>query len=318
MSSDFTKIPRITEPMTMITDYILGIIILYCAWKLYIHAKESSPCSISSTFIKNQMIWKIQLEKKTSSRTHFFFWKLRIIQKYMEEIISQTVAIFSRVQERFITQKVNISLNFESLSKEHLSNLNFLSDRQRALWFWMLGFISCGIGAFGGGISHGFKEFIGDSGVSLSWTLCVYCFGLTTLLNLCGTIFAHASIKWQFPLLTIACLEFLFYSCWMMFHDSFFYVMLNYSSGAIAIIVFELREWKNCTSGSYIIAGIVLTFFAGALQQSGFGFHEHFNHNDIYHIIQMFSMVLLYLGVRRYKFPSPYIALYEVGYIIKN
>jgi hypothetical protein len=38
--------------------------------------------------------------------------------------------------------------------------------------------------------------------------------------------------------------------------------------------------------------------FAGtAVQQSGFSFHKHFNHNDIYHVFQMGSMFLLYKGV---------------------
>ena len=42
------------------------------------------------------------------------------------------------------------------------------------------------------------------------------------------------------------------------------------------------------------------TLRAGAMvQASGFRLHEHFNHNDLYHVIQMVALVLLYRGAKR-------------------
>jgi hypothetical protein len=38
---------------------------------------------------------------------------------------------------------------------------------------------------------------------------------------------------------------------------------------------------------------------AGLVQASGFRLHEHFNHNDLYHVIQTAAVLLLYRGAKR-------------------
>jgi hypothetical protein len=36
-------------------------------------------------------------------------------------------------------------------------------------------------------------------------------------------------------------------------------------------------------------------------QASGFALHRHFNHNDLYHVIQIAALLFCYLGVRTIK-----------------
>ena len=45
-----------------------------------------------------------------------------------------------------------------------------------------------------------------------------------------------------------------------------------------------------------IIFGIIITFIAAGVQQSGIALHEHMNHNDIAHFIQMVAMWCFYQG----------------------
>jgi hypothetical protein len=46
-----------------------------------------------------------------------------------------------------------------------------------------------------------------------------------------------------------------------------------------------------------------------ASQASGFALHQRFNHNDLYHVLQIAAMFLFYRGVRAYatdgRTPSP-------------
>jgi hypothetical protein len=42
-----------------------------------------------------------------------------------------------------------------------------------------------------------------------------------------------------------------------------------------------------------------LSVGAALVQASGFALYRHFNHNDLYHVIQIAAMVLLYRGARR-------------------
>ena len=48
----------------------------------------------------------------------------------------------------------------------------------------------------------------------------------------------------------------------------------------------------------WIIGGVLVSFGAAGIQQSGIALHQHFNHNDIYHVVQMAGVYLLYRGAR--------------------
>ena len=44
--------------------------------------------------------------------------------------------------------------------------------------------------------------------------------------------------------------------------------------------------------------GVAVSFAGAAAQMSGFALHRHFNHNDLYHVIQMLGLWLLFRGAR--------------------
>ena len=45
-----------------------------------------------------------------------------------------------------------------------------------------------------------------------------------------------------------------------------------------------------------IILGIIISFVAAGVQQSGIALHEHMNYNDIAHFVQMVAMWCFYQG----------------------
>jgi hypothetical protein len=58
-------------------------------------------------------------------------------------------------------------------------------------------------------------------------------------------------------------------------------------------------EWAK-----WIAAGVAVSFVGAGVQMSGFGLHEHFNHNDLYHVIQMVGLWLFWRGARGIGAPT--------------
>jgi hypothetical protein len=47
-----------------------------------------------------------------------------------------------------------------------------------------------------------------------------------------------------------------------------------------------------------MVAGVAVSIAAAAVQASGLDLHQHFNHNDLYHLVQLGALLLYYRGVR--------------------
>ena len=67
----------------------------------------------------------------------------------------------------------------------------------------------------------------------------------------------------------------------------------------LLIIILQIfaRVKYRAASAAWLISGIIVSFIAAGIQLSGFTMHEHFNHNDLYHVIQILAMYIIYRGV---------------------
>ncbi|MCH7726414.1 MAG: hypothetical protein IH991_08060 [Planctomycetes bacterium] len=93
-------------------------------------------------------------------------------------------------------------------------------------------------------------------------------------------------------------LKFLVYAGWMVSHDEFKYVTFDYVPAMLGVVllqVYAYSRWKH-KSAVWLISGVLISFAAAGIQMSGFNIHQHFNHNDLYHVIQMGAIFLLYRG----------------------
>jgi hypothetical protein len=89
----------------------------------------------------------------------------------------------------------------------------------------------------------------------------------------------------------------------MLGHDEFRYVIYDYGSTLAIVMLLVLAEKTHGISGhrAYIASGIAVSIAAAGVQQSGVRLHQHFNHNDLMHVIQMCGVWLLYEGGRRLR-----------------
>ncbi|MDH3441333.1 MAG: hypothetical protein OEM63_11320 [Gammaproteobacteria bacterium] len=173
---------------------------------------------------------------------------------------------------------------------------------------WGIGFLWVGLGAFLGGTSHGFAVYLGDPAYAAIWKATVYSIGLSASFAVAGSIGSSTvrdSSKRLLHALNVA--AFAVYGVWMINHSGFVFVILHYVPAMTAIALLHVYAYlqDRAPHASLIIAGVVATLLGAAIQRSGFSLHRHFNHNDLYHLVQVGSLVLFYLGVVRLTAPEP-------------
>jgi hypothetical protein len=79
-------------------------------------------------------------------------------------------------------------------------------------------------------------------------------------------------------------------------HDEFIYVVID--SGIALLIVALLHAIRGDPPWRWMIAAVAVSVAAGAVQAMKLAPHPHFNHNDLYHVIQIAAMWLFYRGAR--------------------
>jgi uncharacterized protein DUF6962 len=163
--------------------------------------------------------------------------------------------------------------------------IRLLGNREISQKLWGVAFAALAAGAFLGGTWHGFVRS------DLLWKAAVLSVGVASFGMVAGSARATMASK---VLPVLAAIKLAAYLGWMLLHDEFIYVVLD--TGIALLVVAALHLWKW---NGPILAGVALSVIAGLVQASGFKLHEHFNQNDLYHVIQMVAVVLLYQGAKR-------------------
>jgi hypothetical protein len=155
--------------------------------------------------------------------------------------------------------------------------------------YWRYAFLFTSIAAVTGGIYHASQS-------ALMWKLTVYAVGIGTFF----LIAAASRISGPRRLvMAFAAIEFLAYAFWMAAHDDFVYVIADYGSGMLcAGILYAVAYRRMPRAAGLVLSSIAVAAVGAAVQASRFTLHRNFNHNDLYHVIQIVSLVLLYRGAR--------------------
>ncbi len=166
--------------------------------------------------------------------------------------------------------------------------------RARRWWGWA--FICSALAALSGGSYHGLALVLPQEILFSLWKMTLYAVGLAGFCLLIGTALAilkYPARKW---LCIGAALKLVVYAIWMVWHESFLYVVLDYlPSLMVVLLLFSWRFFRHGESaGAWVASGILVSFIAAGIQQSGIALHRHFNHNDLYHLVQMVAFYFLF------------------------
>jgi hypothetical protein len=179
--------------------------------------------------------------------------------------------------------------------------------RQRSVRLWGLAFAATAIGSFAGGTYHGFVTALPSNVATATWKVATIAVGLAACLLLSAALISRFRPPARRSLLIIVWVQFVAYVAWVLGHDDFLYVVIEY--GSAMLVVFFLQLFNHAASSNaargWIMAGVCVTLVAAAIQQSGIDLHRHFNHNDLQHVVQMFAVWLLYKGGTRLTDADP-------------
>lgn len=166
-------------------------------------------------------------------------------------------------------------------------------------FYFMLVFLFMGLAGLFGALSHGIGPYFTEGIHSFFWKMALYSIGLTTFTMLLGGLYNAVPYKTMEWLKWLPFLALILYIVFITKHDNFGTVVLFYVPAMILLIILMLYSFLRFQGDGtgWIILSILVSFAGAAVQQSGFSLHKHFNHNDLYHMIQMGSMYLLYRGV---------------------
>jgi energy-converting hydrogenase Eha subunit A len=173
---------------------------------------------------------------------------------------------------------------------------------QRSRFFWGIAFGWVAIAAAAGGTCHGFAPILTLSLLNRLWTLTGYAIGCASFFMLLGATFSTFAgwIRWV-AIVAISGKAAL-YLAQVGQYQQFVPMAIDYGS---AMLVVVLLQWvqleRQRRSAIWISAGIGVSMIAIGIQATRISIAPSFNHNDLYHLVQMVALYLLYRGARILK-----------------
>jgi len=164
--------------------------------------------------------------------------------------------------------------------------------------YFALSFFLIALGTLAGATIHAVRHTSLVRWVPLLWRITGIAVGTSVTAMLAGTFYhllpaEYADIlRWTVLGLSIV------YAAWIWRDYRFRNVIVFYSvSMAFILGAMGLSYVSTGSPGAKLIAvGILISFAAAAVQRSGFRLARHFNHNDIYHVIQLIGLYFFYRG----------------------
>ena len=164
--------------------------------------------------------------------------------------------------------------------------------------YFALSFFLIALGTLAGATIHAIRHTSGVSWVPLLWRITGIAVGLSVMAMLVGTLYHLLTVdyadilRWTVLGLSIV------YAAFIWRDYRFRNVIVFYSiSMAFILGAMGLSYVSTGSPGAKLISiAILVSFGAAAVQRSGFKLARHFNHNDIYHVIQLIGLYFFYKG----------------------
>lgn len=167
-----------------------------------------------------------------------------------------------------------------------------VSLRRAGNRWWSYAFLATATGSFLGGTHHGFAGVMSPAAANVLWQLTVYAIGVASLFVLLG-------VSKHLPALRVfAFLKFVAYMVWISLDSSFIWVIVDYGTTLLIVAALQLAAWirRRDPAAPWILASIGVSIIGAAIQALHIAPHRHFNHNDLYHVIQIFALWLMMRG----------------------
>ncbi len=159
--------------------------------------------------------------------------------------------------------------------------------------FWALS-----LGALLGALTHGLGRNMSVAAGRILWRGTLLSLGAAACFLLLATGYHALSVQFVRHLEWLAVLVLALYAVVILRDDRFLWAVVFYATALLVMLSVMLHDFFSggIEGSGIVIAGILVSFAAAIIQRSGLTLHRHFNHNDLYHVIQMIGLYYLYRG----------------------
>ena len=173
--------------------------------------------------------------------------------------------------------------------------------------YWVIALAAAAAAALLGGTYHGFLPWLDTRIATVLWKATLLSIGCAAYGVSMATIRIHLSAPAKRLFRIVAAGQFGLYSVGAMLTDAFLIAIVNYAIAFGFVLVIHARVWLRSRDvpAAWVIAGVVVSFLAAGIQATGIAPHAHFNHNDLYHVVQMVGTWMLYRGASRQSDMQP-------------
>jgi len=163
---------------------------------------------------------------------------------------------------------------------------------------WAAALLMTAVAAIVGGTYHGFIQWMPGARGRMVWKLTLFATGVGSACLLAAALVAATTGTLQGALIAVVCVKLAVYVWSISTSDRFTLVIADYGAALIAVL---LAAWIVAPSGLtpaawWITAAVAVALVAAVIQYAHLAPHEHFNHNDLFHVVQMVAIYLLYRG----------------------
>jgi hypothetical protein len=163
---------------------------------------------------------------------------------------------------------------------------------------WALSFAFAAVAATIGGVVHGFVLHLRPATKQRLWKATQYVMGLAALAILAGAVLAFLEGTLQLVVLALGLAKFVRYLTVLPRRDDYGVVVTDYALSMIGALTLASYGWfaHGAPAAPWLISGVAVSAVAAAVQLTKIAPHPRFNHNDLYHVIQIVALYLFYRG----------------------
>jgi Family of unknown function (DUF6962) len=170
--------------------------------------------------------------------------------------------------------------------------------RERSIALWLGAFGAAAASGILGILWHSLSQRIDPRAGTLLWTGSLVLASTSSLLFLLAILRVYTSGRLLGVLGGVAVAKFALFAMWIALNDSSSLVV--YDSALTMFVIVVLSCWgawaRHLPSAPWILFGVLVSMLAELFQQGRVSISPHFDHNDLYHVIQMGAMYLLCRG----------------------
>lgn len=176
-------------------------------------------------------------------------------------------------------------------------------ERQKSVALWSLGFVGLALASLAAGVYHGFAQEFSARVLASLWSFVAWTMALASYAMLCAALLATTVPPWRALGFLAALIKLACFAIFLSGSDDYSAVLADYGSAQLAILLLSIYAWRRerAPSAPWLAAAVVVSALGALVQQAQLSLHERFNHNDLYHVIQMLGMALLYRGGALYR-----------------